>query len=66
MALEQALLKTIQELSPQQQQEVLNFARSLSKQCQKDDELQEILVNITPDNLHDEIDFGYVVGAEIG
>jgi hypothetical protein len=30
MALEQALIETIRELSPQQQQAVLNFARSLT------------------------------------
>ncbi|MGF1540236.1 MAG: DUF2281 domain-containing protein [Pleurocapsa sp.] len=66
MALEQALLKTIQELSPQQQQAVLNFARSLQTKCQKDDELKEMLAQITPDNLHGEIDFGCAVGGEIG
>jgi antitoxin component of MazEF toxin-antitoxin module len=66
MALEQALLKTIRELSPQQQQAVLNFARSLQTKCRKDDELREVLAKITSDNLHGEIDFGYAVGQEIG
>ena len=66
MALEQALLKTIRELSPQQQQAVLDFAQFLQTKCRKDDELREILAKITPDNLHDEIDFGYAVGQEVG
>lgn len=66
MALEQTLLETVQKLSPQQQQAVLNFAQSLQNKSQYRDELKEALAKITPDNLHDEINFGYAVGQEIG
>jgi len=66
MALEQALIETIRELSPQQQQAVLNFARSLKQEFTEKDELSELLAKITPENLHGEIDFGYAVGQEIG
>lgn len=66
MALEQALIETIRELSPQQQQAVLNFARSLKQESRQKDELSELLARITPENLHGEIDSSYAVGQEIG
>ncbi|NJK50504.1 DUF2281 domain-containing protein [Candidatus Gracilibacteria bacterium] len=75
MSLEQAVLEKLRDLSPQQQKEVLDFAEFLQQKNFKPSldspkklkyNLSDLLAQVTPDNLHSEIETGLAVGHEIG
>lgn len=75
ISLEHTILAKLRELSPGQQKEVLDFAEflqqknlksSLEKRKEPQYNLEDLLAQVTPENLHGEIETGLAVGHEIG
>jgi|GEM_PF-6683215 len=74
MSIQEAVLKNLDLLSPEQQKEVLDFilakvAKSESVRetsAVKTYTLSELMAEVTPENIHRETDTGNAVGYEVG